>query len=172
MERGTRIIGLTRGKSTVVSYEDYAYLTQWVWYANSYKSGIYYAVRKQHFSTIIGKQKQTTILMHRVIMERVLDYSDFEEVDHIDGDGLNNCRSNLRPVTHKQNLENRRLNKNNKSGVRGVSWNKRARKWRAYVMSNGIEKHLGFFTRLEEAEKAVIAARGAYFTHNDADKVE
>jgi hypothetical protein len=74
----------------------------------------------------------------------------------------------LRPVTHKQNMENRDgAHKNSKSGVRGVYWSKDKSKWRAVIKHNRQAIHLGYFKSLEEAESAVIAARARYFTHSD-----
>lgn len=79
----------------------------------------------------------------------------------------------LRPVTNKQNMENRSgAQPNNQSGVRGVHWHKRDRRWHARVRHNGKQLHLGYFTELEDAEEAVIAKRNELFTHNDVDRNE
>lgn len=80
--------------------------------------------------------------------------------------------SHLRPVTHKQNGENRvGLPSSNTSGVRGVSWNKRARRWHAAVGHHGKKIYVGSFRALEEAEQAVIAKRNELYTHNDVDRM-
>lgn len=77
----------------------------------------------------------------------------------------------LRPVTHKQNLENRHgPQKNNTSGILGVHLNKRTKKWHAEVKHNGRKYHAGNFDSLVEAEAAVIAKRNELFTHNDLDR--
>ena len=79
--------------------------------------------------------------------------------------------AHLRPATHKQNLENQRgAHANSKSGIRGVHWNKRARKWRAVLMHFGEVHYNGMFTDIKEAEAAVLAKRLELFTHNDVDR--
>jgi len=91
-----------------------------------------------------------------------------QEVDHIDGNGLNNDIHNLRACTHKQNLENQKgAQKNSKSGIRGVSWDKKSNIWRAQIKHNGKKIVLGHYVTIEEAEKVVIAARKKFFTHSD-----
>lgn len=76
----------------------------------------------------------------------------------------------LRPVTSKQNKENfTGLQKNNTSGVRGVTLKPNGR-WRGLVMHNKVQHHVGYFGTQEEAEAAVIAKRLELFTHNDADR--
>ena len=77
----------------------------------------------------------------------------------------------LRPVTNKQNGENRAgLDRNNSSGVRGVYWNKQDKKWKATVYNNLKPVHVGCFSSIEEAETAVIEMRNKLFTHNDLDR--
>ena len=89
-----------------------------------------------------------------------------QEIDHIDGNSLNNRIENLRAVTPKQNSENRKsANKNSKSGEKGVSWAKNVKKWRAQIQNNGKVKNLGFYENIEEARAARIAAEKECFTH-------
>lgn len=77
----------------------------------------------------------------------------------------------LQPVTNKQNHENRPgPQKNNTSGVRGVSWNKKRGAFEAYVTHWGARQRLGFFMTLKEAEKAVIARRNELYTNNLIDR--
>lgn len=77
-----------------------------------------------------------------------------KEVDHINGNKLDARRSNLRIVSHQANIANRPvLNKNNKSGYRGVSWFKLLNKWRVCVKVQGKQKTLGYFSDLKEAAK-------------------
>jgi hypothetical protein len=77
----------------------------------------------------------------------------------------------LRLATHKQNSENRvGARSDNKTGVRGVHWHSKTRRFRATVHHNKRVVHAGSFLTLEEAEAAVIAKRLELFTHNDADR--
>lgn len=79
--------------------------------------------------------------------------------------------AHLRPVTTKENQENRSgASRVSATGVRGVSWSARRGKWRAQVGHNGKSIHVGYFTDLREAEAAAIALRNELFTHNDMDK--
>lgn len=82
-------------------------------------------------------------------------------VDHKDGDGLNNRRSNLRPATHHQNQCNKRLSKNNLSGYKGVrfaAWVSGQNKWRAQIMVNGRRKSLGYHATPEDAAHSYDAS--------------
>lgn len=77
----------------------------------------------------------------------------------------------LRLVTSKQNSENLAgAHRDNKSGVRGVSWDKRNQKWQARVYSQGAQAHKRF-EHLRDAEAWVVARRNELFTHNDADRI-
>lgn len=74
----------------------------------------------------------------------------------------------LRLVTTKQNAENRAgAQSNSASGVRGVSWDKRTRKWKGTVRTNGKSVHVGLFSDLTEAGDAVTAKRLEILTHSD-----
>lgn len=79
-------------------------------------------------------------------------------IDHknlVHGD---NWIDNLRKATHSQNQHNRTINKNNKSGFKGVCWHSKMQKWRAYIVVNWKQKHLGLFDNAEEAHRAYCAA--------------
>ena len=91
--------------------------------------------------------------------------------DHINGDGLDNRRSNLREVTAVENGRNRRRDRDNTSGFKGVCWHKRDRKWQAGIRDGGKSpRHLGYFSTAEEAAHAYDAAaremHGEYATLN------
>jgi hypothetical protein len=117
--------------------------------------------------------KYRALLAHRVAYELLV--GEIPEGLHIDhmchNPGCVNP-AHLRPVTNKENLENLvGAFSNSKSGVRGVSWDKRASKWRATITHNRRSIHVGFHEAIAEAEEAVIAKRLELFTHNDADKL-
>lgn len=77
----------------------------------------------------------------------------------------------LRPVTMKQNNENRRgAQRTNPAKIRGVSWSTAQQKWRARVTHNNVTYHLGYFGSAEDAGEAARRLRVELFTHNDADR--
>lgn len=80
-------------------------------------------------------------------------------VDHIDGNPLNNRIENLRPCTKSQNACNQKLRVTSKSGVRGVYWIARNKKWMARVGVNKKQYYLGLFDSLTDAKQAVDKAR-------------
>ena len=100
-------------------------------------------------------------LLHRMIMG-VDDR--WTLIDHIDGNPLNNSRSNLRVCTQQQNLCNRGKNTNNTSGFKGVDWFEQTQKWRARINN----KYLGLFKTPEEAHRAYVKA--AQELHRDFAK--
>nr|WP_314586609.1 HNH endonuclease [uncultured Pseudomonas sp.] len=81
-------------------------------------------------------------------------------VDHINGDGLDNRRANLRICLQRQNLMNRRIHCNNRSGFKGVYHDPSCtlRPWRAEIRANGKKVRLGFFADPEDAHKAYLNA--------------
>ena len=94
-------------------------------------------------------------LMHRMILPGS------EVVDHKNGDGLDNRKSNLRGVTHKQNIRNSSRNAANSSGYKGVARYRYG--WRAYIKIDGKQKHLGVYPcRLAAAYAYDIASRSMF----------
>lgn len=75
-------------------------------------------------------------------------------IDHEDRDGLNNSIRNLRSVTNSENLHNAKIYSTNKSGVKGVCFNKGKGMWQAYIYMDCKQFHLGWFTSLEVAASA------------------
>jgi hypothetical protein len=86
------------------------------------------------------------ILMHRLILKA----RPGQNVDHVNGNGLDNRRRNLRFATHTQNMMNRR----SYSGYKGVSFESRIGRWRARITVNGITQSLGYFTTEHGAARA------------------
>ena len=150
----TKII-LTRDKFSLVDIIDLGYLNQWSW---CYNQG--YAVRNSIKSDNFDKRK--TILMHRVILQRCLGHSKFIEVDHINGDRLDNQRSNLRPCNQQQNQGNRKHQRGS-SYFKGVYWSKANKKWTARIKINGKKQYLGYFCHEIDAAIAYNTAAIKHF---------
>lgn len=144
-------IKLTRGLVTIVDDEDFEWLIQSKWCAYRGRCG-YYAVRTEY------GLRQRTLRMHRVILNAPSNVG----VDHINGDSLDNRKSNLRFATAQQNQANRKHpNKNNQLGIKGVR--KIGDKYGAYIKHNRKQINLGYFTLLEDADKAYRSAEIKYF---------
>lgn len=92
-----------------------------------------------------------TYLAHKLVWLYMTGAFPEYEIDHINGDGLDNRFCNLRDATHTENAKNRRLPKNNVSGVIGVSFHKRDKKWQAYIYIQGKRQFLGMFDTFDEA---------------------
>jgi hypothetical protein len=95
--------------------------------------------------------RRTAVLLHTFL-------TGWELVDHVDSDGLNNRRANLRPATHSENQQNRRMAENNTSGYKGVSFDKSKGRWRAAIKLNGRTINLGRFADPTAAASAYDAA--------------
>jgi hypothetical protein len=100
--------------------------------------------------------------MHSEIATRA-GFPQSDQVDHKDGNGLNNCRGNLRPCTQAQNLRNQSKSLGLSSQFKGVSWFKPVRKWRAYVSLNGKQHSLGYYDCEVEAAQAYDWSAQIYF---------
>ena len=88
--------------------------------------------------------------VHRIVFLMFHGYLP-KEVDHINGDPLNNRIGNLRAATHSQNLQNSKTSAANKSGRKGVSFHGTNQTWSAYIRVGGRHVHLGSFKSLEAA---------------------
>lgn len=104
------------------------------------------------------------VRLHRLIMERVLGRSiePKEWVDHVNRNKLDNRRCNLRMCTQSQNNYNQKRHSNNKSGYKGVSWNKQKNKWQSKIKVEKKLKYLGLFNDPEMAHKAYCEAAIKY----------
>jgi hypothetical protein len=99
-------------------------------------------------------RRQVGVLLHTFL-------TGWPRTDHIDGDGLNNRRSNLRPATNAQNMRNAPLRRDSVSGYKGVAWDKY--RWRAHIRVDGRRLHLGMFADPAEAARAYDAAAREHF---------
>lgn len=152
----TREIPLTQGRITLVDVEDYGWLNQWKWCALK-DNWTFYAAR----SIYLGNKKYKMSQMHREILS--LKKYDKKIVDHINRNGLDNRRVNLRIVTNSLNSYNSKLAYDNRSGYRGVCWNKINNKWTARITINGVVIFLGHYQNIMDAVLAYDHAAVNYW---------
>jgi HNH endonuclease len=136
-----KTIKLSQGKETIVDDDIFNKYSQLSWHI------------KPHGKTFYAKHSSAhgPVYLHRLIM-----CPKNSEVDHIDGNGLNNLRSNLRVGSHRQNMRNIHVSKT--SRYHGVYWNPAAKKWQAYAQHKRKSIYLGVFAREKDA-----AAKSAAF---------
>ena len=110
--------------------------------------------------------KQKPYLTHRLAYYIYHGIDPLEnQLDHKNGNRLDNTIKNLRLATHADNGRNRGISKKNTSGVTGVHWNKKKKKWEGYIRINGKQKYLGYFDKdkKQEAIQSRIEAEKKYF---------
>lgn len=141
-------------------------------------AGMWWAVINMHkpsqhaIHTAGGRKNRKRFWMHRVIMERILGrlLNEDELVDHINGNGLDNRRQNIRLATTAQNNVNSRRRSDNVSGHKGVYWRKDKKKWCAEIHAYGKKTRLGYFDTLEDAHQAYC--RAAKELHGEFARLE
>ena len=154
-------IQLTQGKVALVDDEDFEYLNQFKWHIYKQNRNNFYAR-----TVIYQNKKRIGIVMHRLLLK-----CEGKIIDHISGDGLDNRKSNIRCCTKSENPINRRININNHSGYKGVSWFKVVKKWRAQIQYKKIVYHLGTYEKRIDAasayNKAAIKFHGEFAKLNE-----
>jgi hypothetical protein len=134
-----RFIPLTKGKVAIVDAADYDWLSSFTWSTSQKASGVYAC---RHV-------KRKNIYMHRVIMNPPTG----KVVDHIDHNGLNNRRCNLRICSIADNSRNTR-GRGKSSRFKGVYWNKNRKKWISFISHNRKYHHIGYFDNEADAASA------------------
>lgn len=134
-------IQLTQGMIALIDDEDFERVNQFNWCAKKHRN-TFYAIR---FKIINGKNSNETL--HYFIMQ-------IKGVDHINGNGIDCQKSNMRECTNQQNTMNSRPRKNSTSKFKGVSWHNRDNKWCSQIMKDGKNYYLGQYDN--EIEAAIV----------------
>lgn len=141
-----KIIKLTQGKETLISDESFDKIKNFSWSFAPMGTG--YAQ---------GRVDGKLITLHRFITKAIRG----QEVDHINGNTLDNRIENLRLCSHSQNMKNRKVNYNSRTGIKGVTI--ADGKYRAKIKVNGRDISLGSFLNVYEAEASCKKAANQYF---------
>lgn len=149
-------IQLTQGKIAIVDDADFNQLSQYRWFA-------YRKPRKSRTLGYAARQlprangKQKMLYMHRALLPNA------PEVDHVNSDGLDNRRQNLRSATRRQNTQNMLKATNHSSELKGVTWHSKAQKWQAQIRVDGRNRYLGLFVNETLAGAAYRQAAQLHF---------
>jgi len=156
-ERGVRFVPLTKGLFARVDVADFADVSRWNWCATKggasdrySKNDKWYAARGRTPKEKAATGRKAVVLLHRYILK----VGPKQKIDHVDRDGLNNRRKNLRLATNAENAMN--MPARNATGFKGVSRHKNG--WRAVIKHNYRNINLGSFDTKEDAARAYDAA--------------
>lgn len=122
---------------TVIDDDSYEKVKHWVWRLNKY-------------GYVSRREKDKRIFLHREIMQTPEGYI----TDHINGNKLDNLKSNLRVATDRENVWNQGIRSDNSSGYRGVYFRKDRKRWSAEIKKDGKKYALGCYSSAEMAAKA------------------
>jgi hypothetical protein len=132
----------------LVSDEDFEFLSSMKWYVNNHG----YVYTSAWSRTI---KKPIITKLHRLVTNA----PNGLEVDHINRDKLDNRRENLRLCSHAENMRNRSVQKNNKTGYKGITYSKERNKWQVHVYPNGRARAVGRFKDFDLAVVALLEAQ-------------
>jgi hypothetical protein len=161
IEGDVAYIPLTKGYEAIIDAEDVPLVDKYNWQVSQHKKVSYAVMSKK-----VEGGKWKTKYLHRAILQPTKEF----EVDHINGNGLDNRKTNLRLATSSQNRWNTRKQTNNTSGFKGVYYHKRSKKWRAQIKLSRKKFHLGHFNTPEEAYAAYCVANERL--HGEFGRVE
>ncbi len=148
-----KYIELTKGEQAIVDDEDFEWLNQWNWHARP-SGHTCYAIRSQRRNS----KQPRNIRMHRQILNTPTGML----ADHINRNGLDNRKENLRICNRSQNACNSTIRSDNTSGYKGVKWNKVDHRWQSKVKLNGKVVHVKNHFCLIKAAKAYDEAARKY----------
>lgn len=146
-------VSLTQGKVAIIDDDDLAIISKYKWHADKSRNTFYARTNET-----VAPRKQKPIKMHRLIMNA----KHQETIDHINGDGLDNRRENLRLVHPVQNSQNKRKPRNSKSKYKGVSHSGPSF-FRAVIKVGDRNRHIGCFSSEIEAAAAYDQAASHFF---------
>lgn len=137
------------GNQFYFDMEDYELIRQYCWTDSIRKSDGYHQIK----ALVRGTKKD--IKMHQLVFGKYC--------DHIDRNPLNNRKYNLRNASPSENLQNRRIEKHNKSGITGVCWDNRDERWLAYIVIDGKPTILGRYKEKDDAIISRLKAEKEYY---------
>ena len=140
---------LTKGGITLVDDQDYEKVNAYKWFRKKNNYG--------------GEMAMTTNGPKEYLHRLIMDPPKGMNVDHINGNGLDNRRANLRICTPAENSRNSKIYSNNTSGFKGLTWHKGSKKWTVRITKNYKRVHVGYFTDVIEAAQAYNLAATKYF---------
>ena len=143
----TKQIPLTRGQFAIVDDEDFEWMSKFKWHCQPKSNGRLYART--------GTKK---VYMHRVLLNASPDVY----VDHIDGNGLNNTRANLRLCTREENQHNTPIRSDSTTGYKGVSFDKRRNRFSVEINKDKKRIRIGNFENVLDAARAYNEAAIKY----------
>lgn len=137
------------GNQFYFDMEDYELIKNYCWTDHVRKKDGYHSLK----ALIRGTKKE--IKMHQLVFEKYC--------DHIDRNPLNNRKYNLRKANFSENVQNRRLEKHNKSGFIGVCWSTKDQKWLSYIVADKKRKILGYYKNKQDAVISRLKAEKEYY---------
>lgn len=142
-----KTIPLSQGRVTQVDDEDYEWLMEWKWYV------IIKKLKDKQVGYAVRKRMGVTITLTTELAKRYGFWVENGDIEHLDGDNLNNQKANLRSSAGSLK-EAVMVPAKRSSEYKGVSWDVTKGRWQAILVHSGVKYHLGRFVREDAAAKA------------------